>query len=54
MADSLRAEVNWNGVRLLTLHVGRTVTERQERIFAGENRPYTPGASPIQPEDVAT
>jgi NADP-dependent 3-hydroxy acid dehydrogenase YdfG len=52
VADSLRAEVNRDGVRVLTLHVGRTATERQERIYAGENRPYTP-ESLIQPEDVA-
>jgi NADP-dependent 3-hydroxy acid dehydrogenase YdfG len=52
VADSLRAEVNRDGVRVLSLHVGRTATERQERIFAGENRPYTP-ESLIQPEDVA-
>ena len=52
VADSLRAEVNRDGVRVLTLHVGRTATELQERIFARENRPYTP-ESLIQPEDVA-
>jgi len=52
VADSLRAEVNRDGVRVLTVHVGRTATERQERIFAQENRHYTP-ESLIQPEDVA-
>jgi NADP-dependent 3-hydroxy acid dehydrogenase YdfG len=51
VADSLRAEVNRVGVRVTSLHVGRTATTRQERIFAGEGRPYTPDAL-IQPEDV--
>jgi len=51
VADSLRAEVNRVGVRVTSLHVGRTATTRQERIFAGEGRPYTPDAL-IQPEDL--
>jgi NADP-dependent 3-hydroxy acid dehydrogenase YdfG len=52
VADSLRAELNRHGVRVTTLHVGRTATARQERIFAVEGRPYTPDAL-IQPQDVA-
>jgi NADP-dependent 3-hydroxy acid dehydrogenase YdfG len=51
VADSLRAEVNPDGIRVTSLHVGRTATTRQERIFAGEGRPYTPDAL-IQPEDL--
>jgi NADP-dependent 3-hydroxy acid dehydrogenase YdfG len=51
VADSLRAEVNQAGVRVTSLHVGRTATTRQERIFASEGRPYTPDAL-IQPEDL--
>lgn len=52
VADSLRAEVNPLGVRVLTLHVGRTGTPRQERIFAAEGRIYEPERL-MQPEDVA-
>lgn len=53
MADTLRDEVNPVGVRVLTIHVGRTATARQERIFAQERRDYTPDRL-LQPEDVAT
>lgn len=52
VADSLRAEVNAVGIRVTTLHLGRTESEMQERIFAAEERPYTPETL-VQPEDVA-
>lgn len=52
VADALRGEVNDRGTRVLTVHVGRTATSRQERIFAMEGRPYTPERL-MQPEDVA-
>jgi NAD(P)-dependent dehydrogenase (short-subunit alcohol dehydrogenase family) len=52
VADSLRAEVNERGVRVLTLHLGRTATERQERVFLTEGRPYRPELL-LQPDDVA-
>jgi NADP-dependent 3-hydroxy acid dehydrogenase YdfG len=52
LADSLRGEVNAAGVRVLTLHLGRTATHRQERIFSLEGRAYTPERL-IQPMDVA-
>lgn len=52
MADSLRDEVNVHGVRVLTLHVGRTATRRQEMIFRDEGRPYRPELL-LQPQDVA-
>ena len=42
VADSLRAEINAAGVRVLTLHAGRTATPRQEKIFADEARRYEP------------
>jgi NAD(P)-dependent dehydrogenase (short-subunit alcohol dehydrogenase family) len=51
VADSLRGEVNCRGVRVLTVHLGRTATSRQERIFAMEGRPYPPDRL-MQPEDV--
>lgn len=52
VADSLRAEVNTVGIRVTLLHLGRTASEMQERIFAAEERPYTPETL-VQPEDVA-
>ena len=52
LADSLRAEVNGDRVRVLTVHLGRTATPRQERIFASESRHYDPSRL-MQPEDVA-
>jgi NADP-dependent 3-hydroxy acid dehydrogenase YdfG len=52
VADSLRAEVNPSGVRVTTLHLGRTATSRQQGIFAAEGRPYAPDQL-IAPQDVA-
>ena len=52
VADSLRDEVNAEGVRVLSLFLGRTATDRQRGIFALEGRPY-PAERLIQPEDVA-
>jgi NADP-dependent 3-hydroxy acid dehydrogenase YdfG len=52
VADALRGEINEAGVRVLTLHAGRTATPRQARIFAGEGREYRPELL-MQPEDVA-
>lgn len=51
-ADSLRAEVNASGARVLTLYLGRTASAMQERIVAEEGRPYRPEKL-LQPEDVA-
>jgi NADP-dependent 3-hydroxy acid dehydrogenase YdfG len=52
VADSLRAEVNSTGVRVLTLHLGRTATPLQEEVFRFEGRPYRPDLL-MQPDDVA-
>jgi len=52
IADSLRDEVNSNGVRVMSLFLGRTASERQRAIFAAEGRPYPPERL-IQPADVA-
>jgi NADP-dependent 3-hydroxy acid dehydrogenase YdfG len=52
VADSLRAEINAVGVRVLTLHAGRTATPRQQKIFADEARRYEPERL-MQPADVA-
>jgi NADP-dependent 3-hydroxy acid dehydrogenase YdfG len=53
VADSLRDEVNADGVRVLSVFPGRTATPRQERIHAGEGRDYQPDRL-MQPSDVAT
>lgn len=52
VADSLRCEVNAYGVRVLTLHVGRTATGRQREIFEQEGRDYYPDLL-LQSSDVA-
>jgi NADP-dependent 3-hydroxy acid dehydrogenase YdfG len=53
MADTLRDEVNGDGVRVLAIYPGRTATPRQERIFELEGRTYAPERL-LQPEDIAT
>jgi NAD(P)-dependent dehydrogenase (short-subunit alcohol dehydrogenase family) len=53
IADSLRDEVNPEGIRVLTVFPGRTATPTQERICALEKRPYRPGRL-LQPEDIAS
>jgi NADP-dependent 3-hydroxy acid dehydrogenase YdfG len=52
LADSLRGEINARGVRVLTIHAGRTATPRQQAIFAAEGRVWTPEKL-MQPGDVA-
>jgi NADP-dependent 3-hydroxy acid dehydrogenase YdfG len=52
VADTLRAEINAAGVRVLTVYLGRTATARQARIFELEGRSYTPELL-MQPSDVA-
>lgn len=52
IADTLRAEVNPDGVRVLNVYLGRTATARQARIFQQEGRPYAPELL-VQPDDVA-
>ena len=53
LTDTLRQEVNPDGVRVLSVFPGRTATTRQERLFAAEQRPYRPELL-LQPEDLAT
>ncbi len=52
IADSLREEVNRDGVRVLSVYPGRTATPAQEVLHALEGRPYRPDRL-LQPEDVA-
>lgn len=53
IADALRGEVNPDGVRVLSVYLGRTATEMQARIHKMEGRPYRPELL-LQPEDVAS
>lgn len=53
LADSLRAEVNPCGVRVLTVYPGRTATPMQERVMRSEGREYVPERL-MQPGDVAS
>lgn len=52
-SDALRAEVNDDGVRVLSVYPGRTNTPLQEAIFRAEGRHYDP-ALLLQPEDVVS
>jgi NADP-dependent 3-hydroxy acid dehydrogenase YdfG len=52
LADSMREELNTQGVRITSVFLGRTATARQAAIFAAEQRPYVPELL-IQPKDVA-
>jgi short-subunit dehydrogenase len=53
IADSLRREVNKDGIRVLSVYLGRTATPLQEQVHAMENRTYRPDDL-MQPDDVAT
>lgn len=52
VADSLRAEVNAHGIRVLTVYPGRTATPMQERLSLAQNKDYRPERL-LQAEDVA-
>ena len=52
IADSLRSEVNGDGVRVLSVFPGRTATPMQRRVCRAEGRPYQ-AAPLLQPSDVA-
>jgi NAD(P)-dependent dehydrogenase (short-subunit alcohol dehydrogenase family) len=52
VADSVRDEVNANGVRVTSIFLGRTATELQREICAMEGRPYPPERL-IQLADIA-
>lgn len=52
ITDSLRQEVNADGVRVCSIHLGRTASPLQEAIFAKEGRPFVPELL-VQPADVA-
>ncbi|HEV8585516.1 MAG TPA: SDR family NAD(P)-dependent oxidoreductase [Methylomirabilota bacterium] len=52
LADTLRDEVNADGVRVTSVYPGRTASPRQAELHALEGRPYRPERL-AQPEDVA-
>lgn len=52
-ADSLREEFNCQGVRVLSVFLGRTATPMQAAVAVMEGKPYRPERL-IQPEDVAS
>jgi NADP-dependent 3-hydroxy acid dehydrogenase YdfG len=52
IADSLRDEVNPDGVRVLSVFLGRTASPMQADIYRAEGRRYQPEQL-MQPEDVA-
>jgi NADP-dependent 3-hydroxy acid dehydrogenase YdfG len=52
IADSLRDEVNADGIRVLSVFLGRTATPMQASVHAMEGKTYRPELL-LQPEDVA-
>ncbi len=53
IADSLRSEVNADGIRVLSVFLGRTASDMQARIHEWEGKPYRPDLL-LQPADVAS
>lgn len=53
IADSLRDEVNGDGIRILSVFLGRTASPMQASLHRAEGRDYHPELL-LQPEDVAT
>jgi len=52
LANSLRSEVNEDGVRVLSVYPGRTATPMQESIFREAGEAYA-GPELLQPSDIA-
>ena len=52
ITDSLRDEVNADGMRVLSIYPGRTATPRMKAIYEIEGRPYKPELL-LQAEDIA-
>jgi short-subunit dehydrogenase len=53
IADSLRASLNAEGIRVLSVYPGRTATRMQRQVHELEGRAYRPERL-LQPEDVAS
>ncbi len=52
MADSIRAEINSDDVRVLSIYPGRTASPQQAAIHKAEGKAYRPELL-MQPADVA-
>jgi NADP-dependent 3-hydroxy acid dehydrogenase YdfG len=52
LADALREEVNADGVRVLSVFLGRTASSMQQYVHEAEGRRYAPDRL-VQPDDVA-
>jgi NADP-dependent 3-hydroxy acid dehydrogenase YdfG len=52
IADSLRDEVNSEGIRVLSIYPGRTASSMQEKIHKMEGKKYNPKCL-LQPDDIA-
>ena len=52
IAETLRLEVNPDGIRVLSVYPGRTATAATSKLFKGENKSYDPEKM-LQPEDIA-
>lgn len=53
IADSLRNEVNADGIRVLSVYPGRTATPLQESLYVKTGNEYRPELL-LQPEDIAS
>jgi short-subunit dehydrogenase len=53
LSNSLRDEINADGVRVLNVYPGRTATPRIQALHAKEGRPYQPELL-LQPADIAS
>lgn len=53
ITDTLRQEVNDDGIRVLSVFPGRTATSRQEGLHAREGKQYRPELL-LQPKEIAT
>jgi NADP-dependent 3-hydroxy acid dehydrogenase YdfG len=51
-ADSLRQEINAEGIRVLSVYPGRTATARMKGLYMAEGRKYQPDLL-LQPGDIA-
>src|SRR5262249_1661370 len=53
IADALRAEVNADGIRVVSVYSGRVATPRQQSLYAEDGKEYKPELL-LQAEDVAS
>jgi NADP-dependent 3-hydroxy acid dehydrogenase YdfG len=53
LTDTIRAEVNGDGIRVLSVYPGRTATSRQAALYAKAGTQYRPELL-LQPEDIAS